>query len=189
VREEAARVLWERYRPLLLQIVRRRFDSGVVEEAEGVALDAFYSFYSRQQLGTLTVEDRADLEKVLRVIIGRKICNALEWQHAQRRDPRHEGPPANAGLPPTGSILDLFTASPSEEELAAAMNEALEPIHRALSDVPELQEIVRWILEDYTPGEIAKKLRCSSRTVERRYERIRGRLEPLRREWEGRSHE
>jgi RNA polymerase sigma factor (sigma-70 family) len=193
VRDEATRLIWERYHPWLLGVVRARFDPKErgLERTEDVAWSAFKSFDARQRAGALTLHDRADLARMLRVIVARKICNAIKQQRAQRRDVRRERSadvPGDPGTSARVSLLDLVEASPSEEELSVAMNEALEPIQLALPD-PELQEIVRWLLEDFTPAEIAERLGCSKRTVERRRERIQKKLEPLRRQWEGESHE
>jgi RNA polymerase sigma factor (sigma-70 family) len=191
IRGEAARVLWERYRPWLLGIARRRFDPmgrGRGED-EDVALDAFHSVCVRQQGEASTLHDRAHLERTLRLIVARKICTAIRRQYAGCRDIRRErggDVPGDAGSSAGVALSDRVEASPSEEELGVAMNEALEPIQLALPDA-ELQVIVRWILEDFTLAEIAEKLGCTARTVRRRYQRIRRQLEPLRRQWEGES--
>ena len=52
------------------------------------------------------------------------------------------------------------------------LNEALERRLQSLAD-PELREIALWRLEGYTNGEIAGRLDCTERSVERRLSRIR----------------
>ena len=55
---------------------------------------------------------------------------------------------------------------------AALLNEALERRFQMLKD-PGLHQIAFWKLEGYTNPEIAEKLECTLRTVERKLERIR----------------
>ena len=52
------------------------------------------------------------------------------------------------------------------------LNEALERRLQALAD-PELREIALWRLEGYSNGEIAGRLDCTERSVERKLARIR----------------
>ena len=65
--------------------------------------------------------------------------------------------------------MDAAGPSPAE---AVVLNEALERRLEALADA-ELQQIALWRLEGYTNREIADKLGCVERTVERRLELIR----------------
>jgi len=65
--------------------------------------------------------------------------------------------------------MDAAGPSPAE---AALLNEALERRLEALAD-PELRQIALWRLEGYTNREIADRLDCTERSIERRLERIR----------------
>ena len=53
------------------------------------------------------------------------------------------------------------------------LNEALERRLGARSGDPQLRQIALWRLEGYTNREIADRLDCTERSVERRLERIR----------------
>ena len=65
--------------------------------------------------------------------------------------------------------MDGSTPSPAE---AAVLNEALERRLESLGD-SELRQIALWRLEGYTNREIADRIDCTERSVERRLERIR----------------
>ena len=65
--------------------------------------------------------------------------------------------------------MDCSGPSPAE---AALLNEALERRLEVLDDA-QLREIALWRLEGYTNGEIAARLDCTERSIERRMERIR----------------
>jgi DNA-directed RNA polymerase specialized sigma24 family protein len=67
--------------------------------------------------------------------------------------------------------MDSGGQSPAE---AALLNEALERRLELLDDA-ELREIALLRLEDHTNREIADRLGCTERSVERRMERIRNR--------------
>ena len=69
------------------------------------------------------------------------------------------------------ALEQMDAAGPSPAE-AAVLNEALECRLEALAD-PELRQIALWRLEGYTNREIADRLDCTERSVERRLERIR----------------
>jgi DNA-directed RNA polymerase specialized sigma24 family protein len=58
------------------------------------------------------------------------------------------------------------------------LTEALERRLEAL-DHPELRQIALWRLEGYTNREVADRLDCTERSVERRLERIRSRWRAL----------
>jgi RNA polymerase sigma factor (sigma-70 family) len=69
------------------------------------------------------------------------------------------------------ALEQMDAAGPSPAE-AAVLNEALERRLEALAD-PELRQIALWRLEGYTNREIADRLDCTERSIERRLERIR----------------
>jgi DNA-directed RNA polymerase specialized sigma24 family protein len=78
----------------------------------------------------------------------------------------------NTGDDTTGAILDRIDSDGPTPAEAALLNEALEQRFQRLND-PGLRQIALWKLEGYTNQEIAGKLECTLRTVERKLERIR----------------
>jgi DNA-directed RNA polymerase specialized sigma24 family protein len=78
-----------------------------------------------------------------------------------------------------GTILDRIDSDGPTPAEAALLNEALERRFQMLKD-PNLRQIALWKLEGYTNAEIAARLDCTLRTVERKLERIRGYWETAR---------
>lgn len=66
--------------------------------------------------------------------------------------------------------------------MAALIAEEMQQLIDSLDD-PELKAIAQWKLEGYTNEEIAAKLKCVPRTVERRMQDIRKRLDEIRMRW------
>ena len=75
--------------------------------------------------------------------------------------------------------MDAAGPSPAE---AAVLNEALERRLEALAD-PELRQIALWRLEGYTNREIADRLDCTERSVERRAGADSQQVDVVRRRW------
>ena len=72
---------------------------------------------------------------------------------------------------PDWVLEQMDAAGPSPAE-AAVLNEALEKRLEALAD-PELRRIALWRLEGYSNREIADRLECTERSIERKLGRIR----------------
>jgi DNA-directed RNA polymerase specialized sigma24 family protein len=168
---DAAQRLWECYfqqlvrlaRQLLLGTPRRAADE------EDVALSAFGSFCLGAEQGKFPqLFDRNNLWRLLMVITARK---ALDLRQHERRQKRHVAgtPTAAEELP---SVEDVIGPEPTPE-FAAQVAEAYQQLLDRLPD-PVLQSIAQWKLENYTNEEIAAKLGCVPRTVERKLRVIRG---------------
>jgi len=175
VREAAARQIWERYFRDLLTLARNNLDKRirVRTDEEDVAQSMFKSFCMRQQRGEFDLAGRDELWKLLVTITLRKARNAAKAERREKRDVRRErnvttGDDADS---PLWALEQMEAADPSPAE-AVVLNEALERRLQSLAD-PELREIALWRLEGYTNGEIAGRLDCTERSVERRLARIR----------------
>ena len=175
VRNAAARLIWERYFRDLLTLARNNLDKRIRlrTDEEDVAQSMFKSFCLRQQRGEFDLASRDDLWRLLVTITIRKARNAAKAQRRDKRDVAREQ--TLSGGDETGSAVwvleQMEAADPSPAE-AAVLNEALERRLQALAD-PELREIALWRLEGYTNGEIAARLDCTDRSVERKLARIR----------------
>jgi RNA polymerase sigma factor (sigma-70 family) len=176
VRNAAARLIWDRYFRDLLTLARNNLDKRIRHrtDEEDVAQSMFKSFCLRQQRGEFDLKGRDDLWGLLVTITLRKARNAAKAQRREKRDVFREQP--LSGRDETGSAAWLLeqqieAADPSPLE-AIVLNEALERRLQALAD-PELREIALWRLEGYTNGEIAGRLDCTERSVERKLARIR----------------
>ena len=112
----------------------------------------------------------------------RKARNAANRHLQGKRDVRREDAEAAAdrsGGDLPGTILDRIDSDGPTPAEAALLNEALERRFQMLKD-PDLRQIALWKLEGYTNPEIAARLDCTLRTVERKLERIRAYWETAR---------
>ena len=177
VRELAARLVWGRYLKELLVLARDHLSARIRsrEDEEDVLQSMYKSFCIRQRRGDFDLANRDELWNLLVRITLRKARNTANRHLQGRRDVRREDPEAaadcsGADLPET--ILDQIDADGPTPAEAALLNEALERRFQMLND-PTLRQIAQWKLEGYTNPEIAERLACTLRTVERKLERIR----------------
>ena len=174
-RDLAARLIWRRYFRDLLELARNNLNKRIRrrEDEEDVLQSMYKSFCLRQQRGEFDLAGRDALWKLLVTITLRKARNAAKKQMREKRDIAREQTIADQDDGESGqwALEQMDAAGPSPAE-AAVLNEALERRLEALAD-PELRQIALWRLEGYTNREIADRLDCTERSVERRLERIR----------------
>jgi len=174
-RDLAARLIWERYFRDLLELARSNLNRRIRrrEDEEDVLQSMYKSFCLRQQRGEFDLAGRDALWKLLVTITLRKARNAAKKQLRDKRDIAREQTIADSDESESAhwALEQMDAASPSPAE-AAVLNEALERRLEALAD-PELRQIALWRLEGYTNREIADRLDCTERSIERRLERIR----------------
>ncbi len=162
---EAARQVWQHYFERLVGLARERIRGlpGWQADGEDVALSAFKSFYRAVEGGGFQqLADRNDLWSVLALLIRRKACD-----HA-----RHVGRLCRGGeqahVPPDEQLAD---PGPSPDREAEAADEC-RFLLGCLGE-PALQRLALLKLEGHTDREVADRLGCGLRTVERKLERIR----------------
>jgi len=178
VRDDAARRVWNRYVPALLELARHHLDQRLRyrEDEEDVLQSMYASFCIRQQRGSFELKSRDDLWRLLVTVTLRKARNTARRHRQEVRDYRRECAQAGSRDPDSHAwVLELMDASEPSPEDAAALSEALEMRLRALGD-PVLRQIAVRKLEGYTNKEIARELDdCTERTIERKLGRIRAR--------------
>jgi RNA polymerase sigma factor (sigma-70 family) len=178
VRDDAARRIWERYLPALLNLARRHLDNRLLhrEDEEDVLQSMYASFCIRQRRGGFAICDRDDLWRLLVTVTLRKARNTARRHRQEARDYRREcAQPGSRDSQCNAWILEQMDASEPTPDEAAALNEELERRLRALGD-PVLRLIALRKLEGYTNREIARELDdCTERTIERKLGRIRNR--------------
>jgi RNA polymerase sigma factor (sigma-70 family) len=178
VRDDAARRVWDRYVPALLDLARHHLDHRLLhrEDAEDVLQSMYASFCIRQRRGSFDLTSRDDLWKLLVTVTLRKARNAARRHRQEVRDYRREcAQPGSRESDTNHWVLELMDASEPTPDDAAALSEALERRLRALGD-PVLRRIALRKLEGYTNKEIARELDdCTERTIERKLGRIRAR--------------
>ena len=174
-RDLAARLIWRRYFHDLLELARNNLNRRIRRRAdeEDVLQSMYKSFCLRQQRGEFDLAGRDELWKLLVTITLRKAQNTAKAHRRGKRDIAREQTIADQGQAGSAGWLleELDAAGPSPGE-AALLNEALERRLEALGD-SELRQIALWRLEGYTNREVADRLDCTERSVERRLERIR----------------
>jgi RNA polymerase sigma factor (sigma-70 family) len=178
VRDEAARRVWERYVPALLDLARHHLDYRLLhrEDEEDVLQSMYASFCIRQRRGSFDLGDRDDLWRLLVTVTLRKARNAARRHRQEARDYRRERAARIHGDSESHEwLLDLMDRTEPTPDDAAVLSEALELRLRALDD-PVLRQIAVRKLEGYTNKEIARELdNCTERTIERKLGRIRAR--------------
>jgi DNA-directed RNA polymerase specialized sigma24 family protein len=175
VRDAAARSIWDRYFRDLLALARQNLDRRIRlrTDEEDVAQSMFKSFCMRQQRGEFDLAGRDELWRLLVTITLRKARNAAKAQRREKRDvTREQTIPGGDESESAVWVLEQMEASDPSPGVAVVLNEALERRLQALAD-PDLRQVALWRLEGYTNGEIAGRLDCTARSVERKLARIR----------------
>ena len=169
----AANRIWQHYFDRLVRAVRARLQGQdrAAKDEEDIVLSVFDSFYDAAAQGRFPdLSDRDDLWQLLMRMSARKVID--KYRHDQRQ--RRGGNIQLHSLDENGDDGSLFAAIGDEPspELVLMMQESVEQLFFLLG-VGQLREIAGAKLEGYSNAEIAEKLACSERTVERRLHLIR----------------
>jgi RNA polymerase sigma factor (sigma-70 family) len=174
----AAEPLWQRYFSRLVELARQHLASHVRRAAdeEDVALSAFASFCTGVAAGRFPrLSNRHDLWRLLLTITVRHARNLARHETRERRDSRRTVPADLLDLP--AADLDRLAGDAPDPALAAEVADQLRHL-LALLPGDDLRAVAQDLLAGYTAVEIARRLGCSLRTVERRWQRIRQFWEP-----------
>jgi RNA polymerase sigma factor (sigma-70 family) len=176
--EIAAQRLWERYYSTLLSLARARISrrSGRAFDEQDVVLNVFEACYRGLQSGRFPyVNDRHDLWRLLITLTARKAIDATRREQRQKRGGGLVFSEADRYEPGEGSGDGLLAGVVGREptpEFTARVTEDLQQRLELLPN-PRLREICLWKMEGYTNEEVAARLDCTIRTVERKLELIR----------------
>jgi RNA polymerase sigma factor (sigma-70 family) len=174
---DAAQQLWQRYWSQLLALVRQKLPAHTRRtfDEEDIALSAFRCFFTALEQGRYPqLSDPDGLWNLLVVIAARKARNYLRRQAQQKR-----GGGTVRGESAFFSPDDLSTRGIEQvvgEEPTPAFAVQVAEECRYLLDVLEddgLRSIAVLKMEGYTVEEMAARLQCARRTVERRLQMIR----------------
>jgi DNA-directed RNA polymerase specialized sigma24 family protein len=166
----AAQKLWECYFQQLVGLARNKLQGTPrrVADEEDVALSAFHSFCQGAERGRFPqLLDRDDLWQLLVMITARK---AVDLVHHERRQKR--GGAALADTQTGQSVLEEVIGREPTPEFAAQVAEECQRLLGCLDD-PSLRSVALWKMEGYTTEQIALRLGCVPRTVERKLKLIR----------------
>ena len=173
---DVAEKIWHNYFSKLVRLAKRKL-AGIPtrdSDEEDVAISAMNSFYrGLAQRRFEHLHNRDDLWKLLVTITARKATARRRTFFAQKRgsgqvrgesifgdqDNRQDG------------LAQVLGAEPTPE-LALEVAENCRLMLDQLQD-ETLRQVALWTLEGYRPVEIAERLGCVRRTVERKLERIR----------------
>jgi DNA-directed RNA polymerase specialized sigma24 family protein len=167
----------ERYLERLAGLARKKLGGGSrrVADEEDVAHEALNSFFGGVKKGRFPkLNDRNDLWQILVMLTERKAIGQIRRLFSEKRRgevgesalDRH-----NAATSRRAGIEQMIGREPSPE-FAAEVAEELRFRMEQLED-PDLQQIAIWKMEGRTNKEIAGRLGCVTRTVERRLDLIR----------------
>jgi DNA-directed RNA polymerase specialized sigma24 family protein len=173
--QEAATDIWRRYFEQLVRLARDRLRGARrrVADEEDVGLSAFESFCRRAREGRFPqLDDRHDLWRLLVVITARKALDLVNHERRLKRgggDTRGES--ALLGPEGTPAIEQVLGREPTPEFACRVAEECRRLLDCLGSE--ELRAVALWKMEGYTNAQIAAKLDCVSKTVERKLRLIR----------------
>jgi len=176
---DAAQELWDRYFRRLVGFARTKLAKRYrrVDGVEDVALSAFASFCRGAEQGRFPkLHDRNNLWPLLVVITARKAIDVIVHIRTQKEGGgRVRGESALMNLIDSSGVAGGIERVLSREPTPEFAAEVAEECERLLALLGEemLQRIAILKLEGYTDREVAVKLGCAIRTVERKRERIR----------------
>jgi RNA polymerase sigma factor (sigma-70 family) len=158
----AVRPLLSTYFDRLVRLASRRLRNlpGLAGYDEDLALRSFQSVCQRLRDPTRPL-DLSGRDDLWRLLATRTISRAIDLIRRHRP----------AEVPGDEDVAQLLTRDPTPEEAAELADEC----RRLLDSLqePELRQIALWKVEGYTHEEIAARLDCVPRTIERKVSRIR----------------
>ena len=175
--DSAAQRLWERYFERLVHLARDRLRAGPrgPADAEDAALSAFDSFCRGAAAGRFPrLDDRDDLWALLVTLTVRKAADQLRRERRQKRGGgrvRTEADLGGGDAEAEAALAEVVGREPTPDFAAQVAEEC----RRLLGLLPEddLQAIAVAKMEGHGHEEIAERLGCAPRTVQRKLGRIR----------------
>jgi len=179
----AAQQLWELYFGRMVELARRKLEGAgrAVADEEDVAISAFKSFCLGARNGRFTqLVDRRNLWPLLLTITANKSVDLIRRQNRVKRGGAGTTEDRDSKRPGVAVPLSQILSSEPNPEFATAVAEELERLLTRMEATgdSDLRRIAVWKMEGETTTEIARKLRCVRRTVERK-------LDLIARSWAG----
>ncbi len=144
-------------------------------DEEDVALSAFHSFCNRAEQGKFDrLHSRDDL---WRLLVRITYCKARDYVRKEKSQKRGRGLVRGESVfgsqdDPMAGRIDHVAGKQPTPEIALIVAEECQKLLAALGD-ETLVQIAIWKMEGFLDTEIAEKLGCVTRTVERKVNRIR----------------
>lgn len=172
----AAQKLWEGYFLKMVEQARRKLQGSPrrMADEEDVALSAFNSFCRGASRGRFPLlDDRNSLWALLLAITAHKATDQIRREHRQKRGGRKRE--SDKLHDPEWEPHEIIGREPTAE-FSLQVAEECQRLLDLLGD-ESLRCVALWRMESYTVEEIADRLDCVPRTVERK-------LRVIRRLWE-----
>jgi DNA-directed RNA polymerase specialized sigma24 family protein len=173
---EAAQALWDRYFDGLVRLARTRLRDAPLAAAdeEDVALSAIHCLCRGAVAGRFPqLADRDNLWRLLATIAAQK---AIDLQRRETREKRGDGKTRGevelAAVDNEASLVAQVVGREPSPEFAVQLDEEYRRQLDRLKD-DGLRQIAVWKMEGYENDEIARRLGCGVRTVERKLGVIR----------------
>src|SRR5262249_36797955 len=168
---------WQRYFENLFNLARQKLHGAAqrMADQEDVALSAFDSFCRGAEQGRFPqLADRNDLWRLMVVITVRKAVDLRTHENRQKRGGGHLLDEAALGgfSDSGGGGIDRVAGPGATPEFAAQVAGEGRRLPGFVDD-GVLPSVALWKMEGYSPEEIAEKLGCVPRTVERKLRVIR----------------
>jgi RNA polymerase sigma factor (sigma-70 family) len=169
---EALGHLYRSYLPRLIGLARKKLGGAPtgLQDEEDVVQSVFRSFCHLTEKGLYPwLEDRDDLWRLLFTMTARKVGRLRRDEQLQK----HRGGLTLPGAPDdeTLGLEQLLDHEPTPDDAAEFAEEVKQKLEGLKDDV--LRQVAQWKMENFTNEEIAQKLGCVTRTVERKLYVIR----------------
>jgi DNA-directed RNA polymerase specialized sigma24 family protein len=174
--QQVAQELWERYFSKLVQLARveLRGAKRQMADEEDVAISVFDSFCRAAENGRFP--DLADRDSLWRLLVRMTARKSVDLRRRETRLRRGGRVRADLAGQPTGEdALALAIGDAPSPAFAAMMAEELRCLLEFLDD-GDFRAIALGKMEGYSNDELAERLDCSVRTIERRLGLIREKL-------------
>lgn len=175
--QQSAEAIWRTYFDKLVRFARQRIDSGSRRQAdeEDIALSAMHSFYRGVKAGRYeNLVGRDELWRLLVTIAAHKVSRQRRKDGTLKRGGgRLRGESVFMQGDSTGdsSGIGQVLGNAPTPELAVIVAESCRQMLNELDE--SLRQIALLKLEGFTNDEISDRLECSTRSVERKLNRIR----------------
>lgn len=175
---EAAEQLWNRYFPQLLQVARNRLKGARYASAdeEDVALSAFKSLCIGAQEGRFPhLSDRDSLWSLLVSITAHKSVDLIRRENRQKRGGTGAAKDGGERVPAEPVPLSSVEEQEADPEFAALIGEQFELLVSKLdqADDADLLTIAIARMVGESTSDIADRLQCTRRTIERKVQLVR----------------
>jgi DNA-directed RNA polymerase specialized sigma24 family protein len=171
--DQAAEQLWKHISARLRDFARQRLDTETLRryDEDDAANSAFHSLCRGLADGCMEAENRDALWGLLAVITSRKISAQRRFLNRQKRGGGNVR--GESGFAEFGDVgINAVESNQKTPDVLAEISESCTQLFSTLAD-ETLKKIVLLKFQGDTNGEVADKLKCTRRTIERKLERIR----------------